>query len=150
MKEFRLFTKVVFSQSGDYILRIPIQHKEEYNSFLKFLVDKFQGNAELVVRKPKRKRSTGKNSQNAHINVHIQQLATETGQPFGDIKEYCKSRAIDMGYPLLLKDDGTPALNLWGMPRGISESDAEVEDAIKLIDSVHQLAAEQNVILREE
>lgn len=145
MKGFRITVKI--SGSG---FRIPDEYRPMYNAVLEFCKKNRGGFASITVEPPKRKRSTGKNSQSAHVNGHIQQIATETGQPFGDIKEYAKTHAIDRGYPILTKDDGTPFTNVWGQPRGISEADASVEDAIVLIDTIHQIAAELGIRLIEE
>lgn len=130
--------------------RIPEDHRPMYDHVLEICRKKHNGFATITVEPPRRRRSTGKNSQSAHFNGHIQQIAVETGQVFGDIKEYAKTRAIDQGYPMLKKDDGAPFLNVWGQPRGISEADASVEDAIILIDTIHQLAAELDIRLVEE
>lgn len=145
MKGFRMTLKI----SGEGF-RIPPDNRPWYLATLEDCKKKANGYATVTVELPKRKRSTGNKSQSHHVNGHIQQIATETGQGFQDVKEYVKCQAIDRGYPMLKKDDGSPFLNVWGHPRGISEADASVEDATILIDQIHQLAAELMIKLVEE
>lgn len=99
----------------------------------------------LSISRPHRPRSTGRASQNHHLNGHIQQICQETGNDFADVKLYVKHLAIRRGYPV---KDGVVSLRT-GDPVPISESDASAEDCTLLIDEVHQLAAELNIQLRE-
>ena len=87
-------------------------------------------------------RSTGWQSQNHHINGHIQQLCEETGNSFSTVKEYMKEQAIDMGYPTETLPDGTV--------RPKSEAVIDTVQAGYLIDIIHRFAAEWGYILREE
>lgn len=144
MKGFRLNLKI---SGGGF--RIPPEHRDWYNATLEECRKKNNGYALVTIQQPKRIRSTGNKSQSHHLNGHVQQIATITGQPFGDVKEYVKTSAIDRGYPMLKKDDGSIFTNVWGQPRGISEAEASVEDCIILIEQVHQLAAELNITLKE-
>ncbi len=150
MKGFRWICKVSKDKDGHIILRIPPDKREWYNKVVDYCIEKRQGNVDFNVAPPRRKRSTGKNSQNTKINGDLQQISIESGQPFGDVKEYCKSRAIDMGYPILKDDKGNTILNMWGKSRGISESDATIEDAKILIEQIIQVAAEMDIRLRDE
>jgi hypothetical protein len=95
-----------------------------------------------------RTRSTGEKSQNHHINGHIQQIATETGNPFDVVKLEVKHRAIDMGYPML-ECNGEVRMDLYGRPMGISEADSSVEECAILIEAAHMLAAELGIVLEE-
>jgi hypothetical protein len=95
-----------------------------------------------------RPRTTGERSQNHHINGHIQQIATETGNPFDVVKLEVKHRAIDMGYPML-EQNGEVRMDLYGRPMGISESDSSVEECAILIEAAHMLAAELGIVLEE-
>lgn len=103
----------------------------------------------VLVEPEKVKRSTGRGSQNHHLNGHIQQIAVETGQPFEDIKRYIKQQAVGMGYPMLTRF-GKPVTDLWGNPIGISEADSTTEQCTLLIEQSHMLAAELGIILRED
>jgi len=104
----------------------------------------------VTVSKPRKPRTKGEKSQNHHINGHIQQIAIFTGQPFEDIKKRCKQVAVTRGYPILEDEAGTAITDLWGNVNGISEADASTEDASILIEAIHQLADELEIILREE
>lgn len=90
----------------------------------------------------KRIRSTGAGSQNHHLNGHIQQISMETGNDFGAVKMFMKTEAIGEGYPFTTLPDGSV------VPK--SESEASVEEASILIETIHRFAAEWNIRLREE
>lgn len=49
--------------------------------------------------KPRKPRTTGKNSQNHAINGYIAQICVETGNDFHTVKDYCKKSAVSEGYP---------------------------------------------------
>lgn len=87
-------------------------------------------------------RTTGWQSQNHHINGHIQQICEETGNSFSTVKEYMKEQAIDMGYPTETLPDGSV--------RPKSEAVINTKEAGYLIDTIHRFAAEWGYILREE
>lgn len=106
------------------------------------------GMVHVLVETPKRRRTTGAGSQNAHLNGHIQQICEVTGNDFGDVKKYVKQMAIPMGYPML-KRRGIPVYDLWGQPVGISERDCDSAQCGFLIDCVHRLAAELGIVLKE-
>lgn len=138
-----------------FALKLPESVRGLSQEILKYCFDKRGGFVSFSLSAPKRPRSTGKGSQSHHFNGHVQQVATETGQPFESVKMFIKHEAITRGYPMLsLKDDegdytGVPLLDLYGNTQGISEADATVEEAILLIDEIHQFAAEYSIILVE-
>lgn len=99
---------------------------------------------------PRKPRTTGEKSQNRHLNGHIQQLAQHTGLDFEVIKLEVKHQAISRGYPILYDSKGDAVLDLWGRVRGISEADCSTVECGYLIDTVHQIASEQDCILKEE
>lgn len=104
----------------------------------------------ITIDKPRRRRTTGRRSQNARINGHIQVIAAATGNDFDDVKMYVKQRAVSMGYPMLLDEDGNVVVSMLnGSPLGQSESDCSVEEAKILIEQIHLLAASIPVILPE-
>lgn len=105
---------------------------------------------EVTIRPQRKARSTGEKSQNKHLNGHIQQICQETGNDFQDVKEYIKSRAVSMGYPMLTKPDGQIIVNPYGEPRGISEADSNTEECAILIEVAHMLASEYGIVLKEE
>ena len=104
---------------------------------------------EVIIRPERKLRSTGDKSQSHHLNGHIQQICKETGNEFQDVKEYIKSKAVAMGYPMLMKD-GKVVVNPYGEPKGISEADSSIEECSLLIEQAHMLASEYGIELREE
>lgn len=102
---------------------------------------KTNGYFRITLEKPAKKRSTGKHSQNHAINGYIQQLCVETGASFTGLKEYCKQKAIENGFPFITLKDGTAI--------GKSEKDITTEEAAILIDTIKQIAAELNIRLIE-
>ena len=122
-------------------LEITFKYNQmSFNEFLLFkhlLKNNFCRNR---ISKPRKPRTTGKYSQNAHFNGHIQQICIETGNSFGSVKMYCKKQAIDRGYPFeSFKGEIVP----------MSEADADTIQANMLIDTVHQLADELGIKLKE-
>ena len=103
---------------------------------------------EVIIRPERKLRSTGDKSQSHHLNGHIQQICKETGNEFQDVKEYIKSKAVAMGYPMLMKD-GKVVVNPYGEPRGISEADSSIEECSLLIEQAHMLASEYGIELKE-
>lgn len=85
-------------------------------------------------------RSTGPGSQSHHINGHIACIAQETGQDFDSIKLWCKREAIPRGYPF---DSFRGVMIPW------SETRIDKVQAGYLIDTIHQLADELNIVLQE-
>jgi hypothetical protein len=88
-----------------------------------------------------RPRTTGKYSQGAHINGHVQQIAQSTGNDFDAVKLYCKRESISRGYPC---DTIRGVMIPW------SETRIDTVQAGFLVDTIHQLAAELNIRLVEE
>lgn len=86
-------------------------------------------------------RTTGWKSQNHAINGYCQQIAMSTGQDFGTVKLMVKLRAVDMGYPF-------ETYRTYILPK--SEASADTKEASLLIDATHMIAAELNIILKEE
>lgn len=87
------------------------------------------------------KRSTGPQSQNAHVNGHVQQISMATGQDFATVKAMVKIAAVDMGYPFV---------TYRGQAIPKSEAEATIPECALLIDAAHMIAAELGIKLREE
>ena len=104
---------------------------------------------EVIIRPERKLRSTGDKSQSHALNGFIQQICQETGNDFQDVKEYIKSRAVSMGYPMLMKNNKV-VVNPYGEPRGISEADSSVEECALLIEVACMLASEYGIELRKE
>lgn len=103
----------------------------------------------ILVEAEKRTRSTGEFSQSHHLNGHIQQICSETGNDFTTIKEFLKSQAISKGYPQKMFH-GRPLYDLYDRPVGISEADSSTEECALLIEEAHILASDLGIVLRED
>lgn len=95
----------------------------------------------VTLQPPKRPRSTGLGSQNHHLNGHIMQICSETGNSYDAVKYCIKMHAVEeLGYPY-------EELAGHIIPQG--ESSASVEECALLIEAAHELAAELGIILNE-
>lgn len=103
--------------------------------------DKHHDYVLLTLQPPKKPRTTGKDSQNHHLNGHIMQICNETGSSYNTVKNEVKRLAVElMGYPY-------EELN--GHIYPIGESVSSTEECAKLIEAAHVLAAELEIILQE-
>jgi hypothetical protein len=89
--------------------------------------------------KPQKPRTTGEKSQNSHAWGHCQQIAMATGMEIYEIEYMAKVRAIKRGYPITAK---------LGIPK--SQKDINTEECAYLIEEYHAIAAENNILLKEE
>jgi hypothetical protein len=89
----------------------------------------------------KRPRTTGPYSQNHHINGEIMQICKETGNDFETVKLWAKRAAMAEGYPF---DQFRGVAIPW------SETRIDRLQAGILIETIHRLAAELGIRLREE
>lgn len=95
----------------------------------------------LTLQPPKRPRTTGKGSQNHHLNGHIIQICNETGNSYDAIKYCVKMLAVEeMGYPYEIIDG-----HIW--PK--AEHESSTDECAKLIEAAHVWAAHQGIILQE-
>ena len=95
----------------------------------------------VTMQPPKRPRTTGKNSQNHHLNGHIMQICNETGSSYNAVKDEIKRIATEeMGYPY-------EEIN--GHIHPIGESESSTDECAKLIEAAHVLAADLGIILQE-
>lgn len=108
----------------------------------------------VTIEKPFRPRTTGYKSQNHCLNWIIQVICQETGQDFQTTKEYIKSKAVEMGYPMLTRkrmEKGQMVEEVitdwYGNPRGISEADSSVSECSILIESAMMLATELGIVI---
>lgn len=109
----------------------------------------------VTIEEPFRPRTTGYKSQNHALNWIIQVICQETGQDFQTTKEYIKSKAVEMGYPMLTRkrmENGQiveeVVTDWYGNPRGISEADSSVGECSILIDSAMMLASELGIVIK--
>ena len=108
----------------------------------------------VTIEKPFRPRTTGYKSQNHALNWIIQTICQETGQDFQTTKEYIKSKAVEMGYPMLTrKKVGAGGVteevvtDWYGNPRGISEADSSVSECAILIDCAMMVASDLGICI---
>ena len=95
----------------------------------------------LTLQAPKRPRTTGKGSQNHHLNGHIIQICNETGNSYDAIKYCVKMLAVEeMGYPYEIIDG-----HIW--PK--AEHESSTDECAKLIEAAHVWAAHHGIILQE-
>lgn len=95
----------------------------------------------LTLQPPKRPRTTGKGSQNHHLNGHIIQICNETGNSYDAIKYCVKMLAVEeMGYPYEIIDG-----HIW--PK--AEHESSTDECAKLIEAAHVWAAHHGIILQE-
>lgn len=103
--------------------------------------DKHNDYVLVTMQPPKRPRTTGKDSQNHHLNGHILQICGETSNDYDAVKYCVKMIAVEqMGYPYK-----TVAGHI--VPQ--RERDCSTEECAKLIEAAHILAAELSIILQE-
>ena len=95
----------------------------------------------VTLQPPKRPRTTGKDSQNHHLNGHIMQICAETGNDYDAVKDAVKMLAVStMGYPYK---------TIGGQIVPQRERDASVDECALLIEAAHVLAADLGIILKE-
>ena len=103
--------------------------------------DKNNGYVLVTLQPPKRPRTTGKESQNAHLNGHVMQICNETGNDYDSVKNAVKMLAVEsMGYPYKI---------IGGQIVPQRERDASVDECALLIEAAHVLAADLGIILQE-
>lgn len=110
---------------------------------VKYCIDKKSNYIKVELSPPYKKRSTGKDSQNSHIWGHITQIAKETGNDIDDVEYELKRRAIKRGYPYHINK-----LNGDIMPNSMKH--INTLEASYLIEELHQLASELEIVLVEE
>ena len=103
--------------------------------------DKHNDYVLVTMQPPKKPRTTGKESQNHHLNGHIMQICAETGNDYDAVKDAVKMLAAStMGYPYK---------TIGGQIVPQRERDASVDECALLIEAAHILAAQLSIILQE-
>lgn len=128
---------------------LPPEYRTEYAMLVKQAAEK--GDFWAVTIEPwRKKRSTGKYSQNHHFNGHCQQIAAETGNDLADVKLFVKRQAMKEGLPAKTRPDGSIVYSLTdGEPVPISEADMNTQQCYWCIEVCHLVAAEMGITLRE-
>ncbi|MGP1416097.1 MAG: hypothetical protein ACTTJ6_09295 [Treponema sp.] len=116
--------------AGELIKRELRKCRDKHNDFVL-----------VTLQPPKRPRTTGKDSQNHHLNGHIMQICNETGNDYDSVKNAVKMIAVEnMGYPYNTIDG-------YIIPQG--ERNCSTVECAKLIEAAHLLAADLGIILQE-
>lgn len=126
---------------GEFRLVIPGPHIALMDYQVNQLQEKYNGNCKAVIGKPWKGRTTGKGGQNPHINGHISQIASETGNTFKAVKIACKLQSMDEGYPFD---------TIAGQRAPWSETRLSTVHANIFIETIHRVAAELGIELIEE
>lgn len=127
--------RVAFVPPADTGARANIKHelgkcREKYNGFVL-----------VTLQPPKRPRTTGKDSQNHHLNGHIMQICNETYNDYESVKTAIKMLAVEnMGYPYK---------TIAGKIVPQRESECSTDECAKLIEAAHVLAADLGIVLQE-
>jgi hypothetical protein len=103
--------------------------------------EKNNGYVLVTFQPPKRPRTTGPESQNAHLNGHIMQICNETCNDYDSVKDAVKMLAVEsMGYPYK---------TIAGRIIPQRERECSTDECAKLIEAAHVLAADLGIILQE-
>lgn len=143
MAEVQMTLKRVF-QKGFLSFEIPSEPelKSALVTVLSACQKKYNDYVQVTIKPPYKPRTTGKGSQNHHLNGHIIQICNFTGNDYETIKYCIKMIAVEqMNYPYT-----TIAGHI--VPK--RECDCNTEECAKLIEASHVLAAQIGIILREE
>ena len=135
LRRVNIAGKIAFEPPADKAADANIKHE------LRKCRDKYGDYVLVTLQPPKRPRTTGKDSQNHHLNGHIMQICNETGNDYDAVKNCVKMLAVEqMGYPYK-----TVAGHILPQP----ESQSSTEECAKLIEAAHVLAAQLSIILQE-
>ena len=135
LRRVNIAGKIAFEPPADDGANANIKHE------LRKCRDKHNDYVLVTLQPPKRPRTTGKDSQNHHLNGHIMQICNATGQDYDTIKYCVKMIAVEqMGYPYK-----TIAGHIVPQP----ESESSTDECALLIEAAHILAAQLSIILQE-
>ena len=142
MAEVRMTLKRI-NEKGHikFIAPTEIELQEALRRILTTCRDKYDDYVQVTFQPPYKPRTTGKNSQNHHLNGHIVQICNVTGNDYEVIKYCIKMLAVEQfGYPF-------ETINGYVVPK--SEKNCNTEECAKLIEAAHMFAAKAEIILRE-
>ena len=135
LRRVNIAGKIAFEPPADDGANANIKHE------LRKCRDKHNDYVLVTLQPPKRPRTTGKDSQNHHLNGHIMQICAETGNDYDAVKDAVKMLAAStMGYPYK---------TIGGQIVPQRERDASVDECALLIEAAHVLAADLGIILQE-
>ena len=124
-------------RAGFITLRVPTELQISVDALARNCTHGFMS---VKLDKPKKPRSTGKNSQNSHCWGHCQQKANETGHELAEIEYIAKVRAIKRGYPVS---------TTLGVQVPKSQAHIDTLECSYLIEEYHMIAAELDIKLKE-
>lgn len=131
------------NQKGHIVFEAPSDPETQMalRNVLHICQDKHNDFVRVTIRPPYKPRSTGKGSQNHHLNGHITQICNVTGNDSETIKYCIKMIAVEqMDYPYS---------EVAGHIVPKRERDCDSEECGKLIEASHMLAAQLGITLRE-
>ena len=135
LRRVNIAGKIAFEPPADDGANANIKHE------LRKCRDKHNDYVLVTLQPPKKPRTTGKESQNHHLNGHIMQICAETGNDYDAVKDAVKMLAAStMGYPYK---------TIGGQIVPQRERDASVDECALLIEAAHVLAADLGIILQE-
>ena len=135
LRRVNIAGRIAFEPPADDGANANIKHE------LRKCRDKYNDYVLVTLQTPKKPRTTGKESQNHHLNGHIMQICNETGNSYDVIKYCVKMIAVEqMGYPYK-----TIAGHIVPQP----ESESSTDECALLIEAAHILAAQLSIILQE-
>ena len=135
LRRVNIAGKIAFEPPADDGANANIKHE------LRKCRDKHNDYVLVTLQPPKRPRTTGKDSQNHHLNGHIMQICAETGNDYDDVKITVKMLAVStMGYPYK---------TIGGQIVPQRERDSSTDECALLIEAAHVLAADLGIILQE-
>lgn len=140
--ETQVTLKRVF-QKGLITFELPKDEvqKESMRKVLIACHDRYSDFVTLTLSTPYQRRSTGKPSQNHHLNGHIVQICNVTGNEYDIVKHCIKMTAVEQfGYPYT-------TIEGFIAPKG--ERNCSKEECAKLIEAAHFLAAKWGIPLKE-
>ncbi|MCQ2485803.1 MAG: hypothetical protein MJ168_10795 [Clostridia bacterium] len=130
-------------EAGKIVFEVPQNEgaREAIREELRKCKNKHNDFVLVTIQPPKRPRTTGPDSQNHHLNGHIMQICSETGNNYETVKTAIKMIAVQfLGYPYK-----TIGRQIVPQP----ESECSVEECALLIEAAHMLAADLGIILAE-
>lgn len=143
MAELKIVLKRI-NEKGYLKFEIPqeIELQAALRNVLTLCRDKYNDFVSLTFKPPYKPRTTGKGSQNHHLNGHIMQICNVTGNDYETIKYCIKMTAAEQfGYP-------TQTVAGHVIPK--RETDCDTSECAMLIEASHYLAAQLGIVLREE
>ena len=121
--------------------KIPQTHREMLSVLQQRASERRLTQLYVKVDLPKKIRTTGYRSQNAHAHGHATTISEYTGYYVNEIMDYAKGLAVSWGYPT--------HVGIGGDIVPISEKDASTTEYSYVIEELHKIASEMGIQLKE-